>query len=405
MNELDDPAAAGPDAGAGEFPQDAERRGNDGPAPEPPATGAGVDDAPAAAPGAAAEVLEAIPGSVGKASRSHGRRTGAPEEVSVSTGPANDGQAAADRTPPRRLDPELRDALDEYVAAQRAPGTRAKYEGYLRDYLKWAGILSLEELIHVEPAQVVAYRNALQARGLANATVNGRLTAVRGLFGKLLVERRVAGNPADSAFVKGLRVSDVSRTEGLSVDEVKAILAGCDGTLRGLRDRAILVTMFYQGLRRSEVSKLRYRDLTTRKGLLEVKGAKTSPYETIRLRPEVRTAIEDYLEVLNRELERRETRPDDPVFVSLSRIRSFGKRLSPTAVNEIVKARARAAGIERRITAHSLRHTCTTVALAAGTPLHQVQRHLRHKNVQTTLRYDRERDVRRNPTTDQMPGV
>ena len=82
-----------------------------------------------------------------------------------------------------------------------------------------------------------------------------------------------------------------------------------------------------------------------------MKGAKTSPYDTIRLRPEVKRAVEDYLEVLNRELEKRETRPDDPVFVSLSRIRSFGKRLSPTSINEIVKARAKAAGIERRITA------------------------------------------------------
>ena len=51
------------------------------------------------------------------------------------------------------------------------------------------------------------------------------------------------------------------------------------------------------------------------------------------------------------------------------------------------------------------RHSCTTVALQAGVPLHQVQRHLRHKNVQTTLRYDREREVRKNPTLEMMPGV
>ena len=148
-------------------------------------------------------------------------------------------------------------------------------------------------------------------------------------------------------------MSDVSRTEGLTVEEVKAILGTCDGTLRGLRDRALMMTLFYEGLRRSEASKLKFRDLTTRRGLLEVKGAKTSPYDTIRLRPEVKRAIDDYLEVLNRDLEKRETRPDDPVFVSLSRIRSFGNRLSPTSINEIVKARAKAAGIQRRITNHS----------------------------------------------------
>jgi len=63
------------------------------------------------------------------------------------------------------------------------------------------------------------------------------------------------------------------------------------------------------------------------------------------------------------------------------------------------------AGITHRITAHSWRHSCTTHGLAQGVPLHQVQRHLRHKAVKTTLRYDRERDVRKNPTLEMMPEI
>ena len=51
------------------------------------------------------------------------------------------------------------------------------------------------------------------------------------------------------------------------------------------------------------------------------------------------------------------------------------------------------------------RHTVTTLALANGVPVQQVQRHLRHKDVATTLRYDRERDVRRNPTLDALPRM
>ena len=138
---------------------------------------------------------------------------------------------------------------------------------------------------------------------------------------------------------------------------------------------------------------------------MEIRGAKRNPYTTIRLRPEVRQAIDDYHEVLGRELARREPHPEDPVFTSLSKIRSFGKPLAPSSVNYIVKERVRMAGIRRRISAHSWRHTCTTAALAAGAELHQVQRHLRHKDVRTTLRYDRDRDARRNPTSDLMPGL
>jgi integrase len=153
------------------------------------------------------------------------------------------------------------------------------------------------------------------------------------------------------------------------------------------------------------VSKLNWRDLTTRRGLLEIRDAKGGPYETIRLRPEVRQAIEDYHRILNMELQRLDTHPEDPVFVSLSTVGEKGVRLAPSSINELVKAHVRAAGLKRRITCHSWRHTATTHALAAGAPLHQVQRHLRHKDVRTTLRYDRDRDVRKNPTLDLMPPV
>ena len=169
---------------------------------------------------------------------------------------------------------------------------------------------------------------------------------------------QVQGNPADPELVEGLPVSDESRTQGLTLDEVKRILDSCDGTLRGLRDRALLMTLFYEGLRRSEASRLRYRDITTKRGLVEVRNSKNNPYATIRLRPEVKTAIDDYLEVLNRELRKLY----DPSRGSrvLSRSRAcgrFGKRLSPSAINDIVKKRVRDAGIsDKRITAHSWRH-------------------------------------------------
>ncbi len=299
---------------------------------------------------------------------------------------------------------ELRHAIDRFLEGQRAPRTRSEYRKALEDFLRATGISDLKGLLEAQPDQVVSYRNRLQERGLSPATIRLRLATVSGLFGGFVVRGELAGNPADPKLVKRLRVSDVSKTEGLTLEEVEALLATCNGTLRGLRDRALLMTLYYEGLRRSEASKLSYRDVTTRRGLLEVRNAKNSDYDTIKLRPEVRQAIEDYLEVLNRDLRRRETRPEDPVFASLSK-RTFGKRLSAYAINQIVKAHVRDAGIKRRITAHSMRHTVTTHALGAGAPLHQVQRHLRHKDVRTTLRYERDRDVRKNPTLELLPQV
>lgn len=327
------------------------------------------------------------------------------EETKLPPGKVTTETAPAAVSPGEALDPALTAAVDEFVESLTRETTRVAYRKGIRDFLRALKILTFEDLIRVPSAEVVKYRNGLQRRGRSPSTINQRLAAIRGLYGRLLKMGRLAHNPADPELVEGLRVSSVSRTEGLTFDEVKQILATCDGTLAGLRDRALLLTLYYQGLRRSEASKLNWRDITTKRGLMEVRDAKNNPYETIRLRPEVRVAIEAYLEVLNREIRRRETRPEDPVFCSLSRLRSFGERLAPSSMNEIVKARARMAGIHRRVTCHVWRHACTTHGLAAGVPLHQVQRHLRHKDVKTTLRYDRERDVRKNPMTDAMPSL
>jgi site-specific recombinase XerD len=325
-------------------------------------------------------------------------------------GPENalPGDLLAPAPPPKKLvpkDPPLRELVDEYVESRPAENTRVAYRKALDDFLSELKIETLAGFLAAHTADVVRYRNALQKQKLAPSTINQRLVAVRGVFSRLLKEGKIDRNPADAELVSGLRVSDVSKTEGLSLEEVERMVATCDGTLAGYRDKALLMTLYYQGLRRSEASKLNYRDLVTRRGLLEVRDAKNNPYDTVRLRPEVKAAIEAYLEVLNRELRRRDTRAEDPVFVSLSRIRSFGKRLSPVSINVIVKARAKAAGIERRVSAHGLRHTCATHGLSRGVPLHQVQRHLRHKDIRTTLRYDRERDVRKNPMTDTLPPI
>jgi len=302
-------------------------------------------------------------------------------------------------------DPDLRDLVDSYVEARTAPNTRLAYRKALRDFTQTLGISTYPAFLAATSADVTRYRNGLQKLRRTPATINQRLVAVRGLYRRMVIEGKLERNPADPELVSGLKVSEVSKTEGLSLEEIERMVATCDGTLMGLRDKALLMTLYYQGLRRSEASKLNYKDLVTRRGLLEIREAKNNPYDTVRLRPEVKAAIDGYLEVLDRDLQRRNVRPEDPVFVSLSKLRTFGKRLSPTAVNEIVKARAKAAEIGRRITAHSYRHSCATHGLSRGVPLHQVQRHLRHKDIRTTLRYDRERDVRKNPMTDTLPPI
>jgi integrase/recombinase XerD len=83
--------------------------------------------------------------------------------------------------------------------------------------------------------------------------------------------------------------------------------------------------------------------------------------------------------------------PEDKIFISLSP-NSHGKPLTDHAINRIVKRYALKAGISQNITAHMFRHTCCTLAIEGGAKPQQVQAHLRHKDLKTTMRYYENRE-------------
>src|SRR5689334_1819139 len=115
------------------------------------------------------------------------------------------------------LDRPLALTLDEFVESRASENTRVAYRKAIAQYLDALGISTLDGLLAVQAADVVRYRNGLQREGRSPSTVNQRLAAVRGLYGRLLQLGRIAHNPADPQLVEGFRVSAASRTEGLTV--------------------------------------------------------------------------------------------------------------------------------------------------------------------------------------------
>jgi len=171
------------------------------------------------------------------------------------------------------------------------------------------------------------------------------------------------------------------------------VSAGHEGGLAGLRDRALILTLYYQGLRRSEAAKLNHQDLRRDAGILVLRDTKTTDRDEVSLRPEVTEAIDVYTQALDQKLQGTGFGRTDPIYVSLARP-TFGKRLSTSAILEIVKKRARQAGIRRNIVCHSLRHACVTHALDHRATLEEAGAHVRHKDPRTTARYDRRRKRR-----------
>ena len=166
-----------------------------------------------------------------------------------------------------------------------------------------------------------------------------------------------------------------------------------DDDLAGLRDRALLLTLYYQGLRRGEAARINHQDLRRESKILVLRDTKTTDRDEVFLRSEVMLAIDEYTDLLDQKLKRSGPGRKDPVFVSFARP-TFGRRLSLSAILEIVKHRARQAGIRRNIVAHSLRHACVTHALDHKATLEEAGAHVRHKDPRTTARYDRRRKSR-----------
>lgn len=297
----------------------------------------------------------------------------------------------------------VEECAQEFLLEKTASETRRAYDRSLRDFLTYAKVVTPEDLGGVDRALVVRFRNNLrESRKCSPAYVNRTLAAVSGFFKWLQVEEVIRINPCD--LVRRYKVSAESRTEGLSEEEVQAMIdVTKDGTLRGLRDRAVLVTLYYEGLRRGSAVRLDMRDLRGHRRMLVLRETKTSDYKEIPLRREVERAIDEYVTVLSTEkgisLGER-----DPVFVSLSR-RSMGKRLDPTVILAIVKARARQAGIRRRVVAHSMRHSTATHALDHGAKIEEVAELLTHDELRSTQKYDRKRKGRSKAAAAALPQM
>jgi integrase/recombinase XerD len=283
-----------------------------------------------------------------------------------------------------RPDPELAarfhlPAFREHLSleAGHSPHT---IEGYTRDLVRLAEFATTRGRASPEALDAPLLRDfvfLLKDLGLAGATIRRNLSAIRTWFGFLVAEGLVSRDPSDR-----LETPARWRTlpETLSVAEVERLLEapGLEDRL-AWRDRTLLELGYGAGLRVSELCQLGLADLILGEGLVRAfgKGGKE------RLVPIGRTVIatvSTYLHTLRPELDRGSTR-------QRLLLNARGQPLSRVGAWGIVKRRARDAGITRRVTPHTLRHSFATHLLEGGADLRAVQEMLGHADLSTTQIY------------------
>ena len=141
----------------------------------------------------------------------------------------------------------------------------------------------------------------------------------------------------------------------------------------GLRNKAMLSLMLHCGLRVSEVVNLRPGSINLTKGKLRVESGKGNKDRDLAI-PEYLTDLLDSW---------RKKRPESSFFFSTLK----GKKLSIRYLQQMVKRYARKAGINKRISPHTLRHTYATHLLEAGENIRKIQELLGHSNLSTTQIY------------------
>ncbi len=248
----------------------------------------------------------------------------------------------------------------------------------LMEWLEHGGdaVPAVDELT---PQTLRQYQAALQEAGYARTTISRKLASLRSFYRFAQRQGLAKTNPA-----KPLRNPRRQRKlpHVLSTEEVGRLLAApAADSVAGLRDRAILETMYSAGLRVSEVVGLSEGDLDFDEQITRVRGKgrkeRISPLGSFALE-----AIAKYAKVRERHVGEQTQGPAAAVFVN-----RFGNRLTTRSVGRMLEKYIATAQLDARTSPHTLRHSFATHLLDRGADIRSVQELLGHKSLATTQIY------------------
>lgn len=295
--------------------------------------------------------------------------------------------------PTRRLNDLLLDFL-AYLELERglSRNTLDAYRSDLQQYGEFLARRGVDPL-DVMPADLASFVSELadgrEGRpAVAPATLQRKIACLRSFYRHLRRDGILDRDPTSELRAPRSRQR---LPKVLSRDEVTRLLAqprGC--TPSAIRDRALLETMYACGLRASEAIGLELSDVDLEAGILRARG-KGSKERIVPIGTKAIESLVDYLEKSRPRLVG--NRDESRLFVNLR-----GVGLSRQGLYKIVQGHARSAGLERRMSPHTLRHTFATHLLAGGCDLRSLQEMLGHADIGTTQVYthlsaERLRDV------------
>ena len=291
-------------------------------------------------------------------------------------------------------------AVGEYVEASLSPNTRRAYRSALADFSAWCEARELTA-VPALPECVAVYVAELAGAGRSVSTITQRLAAIRWAHELAGVESPT-GAKGVRATMQGIRrslgVAPRSQKSPATSGRIAAMVAHADGsTLKGKRDRALLLLGFALAARRSELVALDLADIEqTERGLLvTIRRSKTdqSGAGLVKAVPMGSTpetcpvaALAEWIEAAGID--------DGAVFRSVTRHGRIGDRLTARSVAAVVKQYAQRAGLDpAEFAGHSLRAGFVTSAAERGARLDRIADHTGHRSLAMVRVYTRRSDA------------
>ena len=286
---------------------------------------------------------------------------------------------------PQAIDkkPALTSLVEDFLADQDlSSSSRSTYARSLNQFISWLYLTGRGDKLDLQREDILEYKDFLTSQKKSSYTVTLYLVSVRKLY-QWLESKRIY--PDITRGVKGAKRPKGFRKDCLTAEQLRAALAAIKRrSLEGLRDYAIFNLMARTGLRDIEVSRAQVKDIRQESGqaVLWIQGkGRDSKDDFVLLTKETLKPIRQYLKA------RGAVQEEEPLFCSHSD-RNTGQALTTRSISRLIKLALRRVGLDdKRLTAHSLRHTAITLSIKGGASLQQAQAMARHTDPKTTLVY------------------
>jgi integrase/recombinase XerD len=287
--------------------------------------------------------------------------------------------------PQNALSHALAEFLDWSGAAGISPRTIRQRQRALRRFILWAEERGLANPAEVTLPILERYQRHLyhyrkpDGAPLTFASQYAELVPVKSFFKWLVRSRYILYNPAAELIMPKVMPSISGYV--LTVADVEAILNATDTTtMLGIRDRAILETLYSSAIRRAELLHLSVFDVDTRRGSLLVREGKGRRDRLVPLGERACAWVERYLLEVRPEL----VAGHDAGVLFLSQ---FGEPFHDYSIGELVKRYIAKAGVPAKGACHLFRHACATHMLENGADTRYIQAMLGHSNLSSTQIY------------------